>query len=208
MDENIDIARSVVGVLEAMSVPYMVGGSIALNAWASPRTTHDMDIAVDLPKERIVEFCRHFSPERYYIDPDDMRSAFLHRDDVSLGMYSFHDMNTGFKVDLFPLRASDQALQAALARRVKVNILANLQAYVCAPDDLLVQKLRWHASSGSERQLRDCLNLLLTDLKRPTPMIEWDYVEDWVAQLGPEVQHAWEVVKEAAGEAVRREKEG
>jgi len=208
MDEQIDLARSVVGALEAMSVPYMVGGSIALNAWASPRTTHDMDIAVDLPEERIVEFCRYFSPERYYIDSDDMSSAFLHRDDVSLGMYSFHDMDTGFKVDLFPIRASDQAQQTALARRVKVNLLANLQAYVCAPDDLLVQKLRWHAASASEKQLRDCLNLLLADLKRPTSLIAWDYVEGWVAQLEEEVQQAWEIVKEAAGEAVRREKEG
>lgn len=204
MDEQEELARSVVGTLEAMSVPYMIGGSIALNAWAAPRATHDLDIVVDLAQERIAEFCDHFSNERYYIDSDAMHAAFLHRDDISLGMYSFHDIDTGFKVDLFPLRAGDQAQQTALARRIKVNILADLQAYVFAPDDLLIQKLRWYVATGSERQFRDCLSLLLTDLKRPTPRIEWDYVDNWVTQLGPQVQHACEVVKEAAAEATGR----
>jgi hypothetical protein len=205
MDEQVDLARRVVEALESMFIPYTVGGSIALNVWAVPRMTHDMDISVDLPQERIAEFCSYFPPERYYIDPDAMRSAFLHQDDTNLGMYSFHDMDTGFKVDLFPLRSNDQAQQTALARRVRVSILGDLKAYACAPDDLLVQKLRWYVATGSERQFRDCLNLLLTDLKRSTPMIEWDYVKNWVAQLGSEVQQAWEVVKEATEEAVRRE---
>jgi len=210
MDEQLqqlDFTRNVVGALETMSVPYMIGGSIALNAWAVPRTTHDLDIAVDLSEERIAEFCAYFSPERYFIDPEAMRAAFLHRDAIGLGMYSFHDMDTGFKVDLFPLRTNDPAQQTALTRRMKMDVIGNLQAYVCAPDDLLIQKLRWYVAGNSERQFRDCLNLVLTDLKRPTPMIARSYVDGWAAQLGPEVQRAWEIVKEATEEAVRREGE-
>jgi hypothetical protein len=201
MSEEVDLIRKVVGVLEEMGVPHMVGGGVALSAWATPRTTHDLDIVVNLPEERIDEFCSYFPADRYYIDADDMRTAFKHRDQLSLGMYSFVDMESYLKVDLFPLRSDDPAQQAALSRRVTTEILQGLPASVYAPDDLLVQKLRWYAASGSERQFRDCLNLALTDLKRPSPLIHWDYVEDWATQLGPQVQQAWETVKAAIGQA-------
>ncbi len=197
MDDEINLIRKVIGVLESMDIPYMVGGGVALSAWATPSTTHDLDVVVHLPAERIKEFCSHFPSDRYFIDPDDMQAAFKHRDQPSLGMYSFVDMESYLKVDLFPLRSNDPAQQAALSRRVTTEILEGLSASVYAPDDLLVQKLRWYAMSGSDRQFRDCLNLLLTDSKRPAPLIQWDYVQSWATRLGPQVEQAWETVKAA-----------
>jgi hypothetical protein len=38
---------------------------------------------------------------------------------------------------------------------------------------------------------------MLSDLRRPIPLISLDYVENWAIQLGPEVQAAWEQVKVA-----------
>jgi len=168
-----DIVGEVVAVLESMQVPYMIGGGVALTAWAVPRTTHDVDLVVDLAADRIPTFCAHFNVDRYFIDPENMSEAFAMRDEPSLGMYSFSDMESGYKIDLFPLRSGDEAQQAALRRRVMAEVLEGLYAYVYAPDDLLVQKLRWYAASDSERQFRDCLNLVTTDLKRPTPLIDW-----------------------------------
>lgn len=195
MNEETDLLVQVVNVLVKMNVPYMIGGSVALTVWALPRTTHDLDLVVDLLEDQISEFCAQFHSDRYYIDPDAMKSAFQQRDQPSLGMYSFIDMESGFKVDLFPLRSNDPAQHAALNRRVNVDMVEGHSVAVYTPDDLLVQKLRWYAASQSERQFHDCLNLVLTDLKRPMPLISWDYVEDWVAQLGPEVQQAWSAIK-------------
>lgn len=48
---EIDLLRKVVQVLEDMSVPYVVGGSVALTVWANPRMTHDADIVVEIPQE-------------------------------------------------------------------------------------------------------------------------------------------------------------
>jgi hypothetical protein len=190
LDEQADLLRQVIGALEEMGVPYMIGGSVALAVWAVPRTTHDLDIVVDVPEDRIEEFCAHFQAARYYIDPEGMRNAFRSRDQVSLGMYSFVDMETGFKVDLFPVRTYDKAQQEALRRSVTTEVVRGLPARVYAPDDLLVQKLRWYAASHSERQLRDCLNLVLTDMRRPVPLISWNYVENWTSMLEPGVQQA------------------
>ncbi len=115
-----------------------------------------------------------------------------------MGMYSFTDGDTGFKVDLFPLRPGDAVQQAAFTKRVAVEILEGLTAYVYTSDDLLVQKLRWYAATNSERQFRDCLNLLITDRRRSKPLIALEYIDDWAGKLGPDVVDAWSRLKEAA----------
>jgi len=58
-------------------------------------------------------------------------------------------------------------------------IVPGQPALVCTAQDLLVQELRWWEMGGrqSDRQLRDCLNLLLADLARPNPQIDLD---EWV----------------------------
>ena len=201
MDENPETLSALVGVLNAMHIPYMVGGSVALGVWASPRTTHDLDIVVDLPLARIAEFCSHFPPDHYYIDPAAMTAAFRQPDSPSLGMYSFTDMLSGFKIDLFPLRLTDAAQVASFRNRMTEEVLENQFASICSAADLLIQKLRWYTMGASERQFRDCLTLLLADGQRLQPQIDRQYVAEWVNQLGPTVQQAWQRLKLALAAA-------
>jgi hypothetical protein len=202
VSDEADLLGQVVAALEAMGVPYMVGGSVALAVWAQPRLTHDLDLVVDLPTERVDEFCRYFPADRFFIDPAAMRAAFAGRNRPSRGMYSFIDMQTGLKVDLFPLRRNDPAQRAAIGRRVEVEVLEGRRASVYTPADLLIQKLRWYTMGESERQFRDCLNLLLSDLRRPAPQIAWAEIDRWAWRLGPGVRRAWQTVR-AAAEAAR-----
>lgn len=197
MNDQEGSTEHVISVLDRMGIPYMIGGSVALIAWVGPRTTHDLDVVVDLPIERIPEFCAYFPEDSFYIDAEAMRDAFQQSTEISLGMYSFLDTTTGLKIDLYPLRPNDPAQQSAIRRRTTVELNDEQNATVYAPDDLLVQKLRWYAASGSERQFRDCLNLLIVDSNRPTPLISYDYVDHWVAQLDPIVEQAWATVKTA-----------
>lgn len=180
-------------------MPYMVGGSTALSVWASPRTTHDVDIVVDMPQDRIEEFCEQFSSERYYIDVDVMRESFSRLHEPGLGMYSFVDMESGLKIDLFPLRPGDDQQESALSHRMRAKISQDIEAAVYSPSDLLVQKLRWFAASWSERQFSDCVNLLLVDAQRDVQMIDLNYIESCTATLGPDVQAAWAKVIVAVG---------
>lgn len=196
--DEADQLGQVVAALEATGVPYMIGGSVALAVWAQPRLTHDLDFVVDLPTDRVEEFCRYFPADRFFIDPGAMRAAFAGRNSPSLGMYSFIDMQTGLKVDLFPLRRNDPAQQAAFGRRVDMEVLEGRHATVYTPADLLIQKLRWYALSDSERQFRDCLNLVLSDLRRPAPQIAWADIDRWAQQLGPAVLRAWQTLRAAA----------
>jgi hypothetical protein len=196
-DDNKELVAQVVSVLEDMHVPYLIGGSVALSVWATPRMTHDLDIVVDLPEHLMADFCSRFSTERYSVDADMMRASFSLKSHAGMGMYSFIDSEVGLKVDLFPLRDNDPAQQFALSRRIMEEVAEGVRAYVYTAEDLLIQKLRWYALSESERQFSDCLNLLLTDLNRAVPLISLDYVENWAIRLGPEVQAAWEQLKVA-----------
>src|SRR6476659_1555564 len=110
-------------------------------------------------------------------------------------MYSNEYIHTGFKVDLFLLRPDDPAQRAALNRRITVELFDGLKAAVYAPDDLLVQKLRWYAATDSQVQFRDCINLLITDYKRNERLISEDYVDNWAEQLGQDVVDGWSRVK-------------
>src|SRR4051795_5124765 len=124
-----------------MHVPYALAGSVALITWATPRTTHDIDIIVSLPVQRVAEFCAHFPPERFYVDPDAMRATWLQ---PGRSMYNIIDMDTGLKVDLTPVRRNDPLHLQSIRRRVEVEILPGLRAAIVSPEDLLLQKLEWY----------------------------------------------------------------
>ncbi|HUP28256.1 MAG TPA: nucleotidyl transferase AbiEii/AbiGii toxin family protein [Chloroflexia bacterium] len=190
MADERDAISEVVMVLDELGVPYIIGGSIALSVWAVPRMTHDLDVVVDMHDNSIHEFCSQLSSNRYYLDEDAMRDAFSKRDQTGQGMYSFLDMETNFKIDLFPLRPDDAAQVTAFERRTRANVLKGVEAYVYSPADLLIQKLRWYAASESERQFADCVNLMQTDLRRDKPLIDRDYLQAWTARLGPSVEKA------------------
>ena len=58
MSEELDVLKLVTARLDATGIPYMVTGSMAMNYYAVPRMTRDIDIVVDLSAEhaaRVVE---------------------------------------------------------------------------------------------------------------------------------------------------------
>lgn len=207
MQTENDVVVHVITTLEDLAIPYLVGGSWALSTWATPRLTHDVDIVVDLPLPRIPEFCARFPLEEFYIDPVFMAQQFRQPTSPSGGMYSFIHRPTGLKIDLFPLKSHDQVEVAAFARRVSAPLLENKAAMVSTPQDLLIQKLRWWQLGGrqSERQFRDCVNLLLADLSRSSQQIDWAEVDRLAEQLGPDVFAAWQLIWDAVDQAQREE---
>jgi len=198
MDEaQRNLLHWVVHTLEELQVPYVLAGSVALSTWAMPRATHDIDIIVSLPVERIAEFCAHFPSERFYVDPEAMRATWLQPE---RSMYNIIDMDTGLKVDLTPVRPNDSLHVQSIQRRVEVEILPGLRASVVSTEDLLLQKLEWYTLGGSERQLADCLNLLRAARERNPAEIDWRAVDAWTQRSGPAMQQAWERLKAAFAE--------
>jgi hypothetical protein len=51
--------------LEALQIPYVVVGSFASTFWGRPRMTHDADLVVELPLEKVTELARLLAPHFY-----------------------------------------------------------------------------------------------------------------------------------------------
>ena len=58
----LDLVRAVAEASVKIGSPYFVTGSVASSYWGVYRTTHDVDIVVELPSWRVREFCGSFPP--------------------------------------------------------------------------------------------------------------------------------------------------
>lgn len=44
----IELLEKIIRILDLMHVPYMLSGSVAMNLYAEPRTTQDIDLIIEL----------------------------------------------------------------------------------------------------------------------------------------------------------------
>ena len=65
MQNELDIVRDVSEKLEEAGLAYMLTGSMAMNYYAQPRMTRDIDVVVALVQQDADTVVRVFSPEYY-----------------------------------------------------------------------------------------------------------------------------------------------
>jgi hypothetical protein len=151
------VLGEVADVLERLGLRYAVGGSLASGAWSEPRSTHDVDVLLDLSAQRIPELHAALR-DRFYVDEGSMRTAVQDRrafNVIHLGLYQ--------KVDLFVAGsgALDTAqLEGPVLRRLSRD---SERLYpVTAPEIIVLRKLDWYRRTGetSDRQWRDAQAVL------------------------------------------------
>jgi hypothetical protein len=170
VDEQTTFLRSVARRLDELGIPYMVSGSVALNVYAEPRMTRDIDFVVDLRPEHVAPFVAAFEGD-CYVDRDMVREAVDRRD-----MFNVIHEEWVLKADFVVAKASEFR-RGELARAHPIDIEGQPIAFV-TPEDLLLSKLVW-GRGGSEVQARDAKTLVahVTDL-------DWAYLERWADELG------------------------
>jgi len=169
----LELVRQVAAILEALDIPYAVGGSMASSLIGEPRSTVDVDIAVRLEREAGAAFLDRANA-KFYVPLDAARAAI-----ASHSSFSLVDTAHGLKVDVFVL--GDGLLdRMQIERRVSVSIPGLLSPiWVTSPEDQVLRKLDWFRRGGraSDRQWRD----VVTILRVRGDAIGRDYLED-VAQ--------------------------
>jgi hypothetical protein len=68
----------VIAALDAVGVPYHIGGSIASSTWGFPRATQDADIIADLALPQVAPFVARLQPE-FYLDVPAIETAIRQR---------------------------------------------------------------------------------------------------------------------------------
>jgi hypothetical protein len=173
-------SKRVVAVLDGLGVGYMVTGSVTSGLQGEPRSTHDIDVVVDLTVDSAERLRQACSVDDYSVSEPAIRQPLSERT-----KFNVVEMTTGDKVDFWNL--TDEPFdRSRFSRRRFVDVLG-LRFPVSAPEDTILMKLRWAVlSGGSEKQFRDALRVYEVQYG----ILDVGYLQAWVAPLG--VESLWQ----------------
>lgn len=155
MLSEFDILKDVVNKLDEVGIPYMLTGSFALNYYATPRMTRDIDIIIELYRSGIDKLFTQFS-EDYYINKDVIVESIEYQ-----SLFNILHRESYLKID-FIIKKRDEYRINEFQRRVKVKY-DGIDVFIVSKEDLILSKLIWAKAGNSDYQLRDVENLLLTE---------------------------------------------
>jgi hypothetical protein len=168
MPNEIDVVLDISARLEKAAIAYMLTGSIAMNYYAEPRMTRDIDLVVALRSGDVDKVLQLFGSD-YYVSREAVESSIAHQ-----SLFNAIHQATVIKVDCIIRKQSAYRLEE-FRRRQSIQ-LAGSPVWIVSREDLIISKLEWAKDSHSELQLRDVRNLAAGGFDR-------DYVKDWTERL-------------------------
>lgn len=179
LSEPVRVLVRVVELLDALAVPYAVGGSLASGFHGEPRTTQDVDILIELPAQKVASLIASMRPE-FYVDLDAAREAVLHHGTFNAIHLAYHH-----KVDFF-VAGSDLLDREQLGRRVQAALAPEVSRpiFLTSAENILLRKLDWfrRGNEVSDLQWRDILALL----KIQRGALDLEYVRRIAQRVGLE----------------------
>ena len=164
LDLLLDVARR----LEQAGLDYMLTGSMALNHYAQPRMTRDIDFVLALLLKDLDLLPLVFG-EDFYFSPEAAREAIFQQ-----SCFNAIHQESLIKVD-FMIRKREDYRLLEFERRRRIEVTGH-PLWIVSKEDLILSKLDWARQSQSERQLSDVENLLATGA-------DMDYLRTWSHRL-------------------------
>lgn len=165
---ELDVLSDVASRLESAGFEYMLTGSVAMNYYAQPRMTRDIDIVIALAEADAGNIVDIFQVD-YYLSADSVVNAIR-----ETTMFNLVHYESVVKVD-FIVRKQSEYRQLEFERRQQIQV-GELKTWIVSKEDLILSKLFWAKDSRSEMQLSDVKNLLATGA-------DLDYLRTWSSTL-------------------------
>lgn len=166
----LELAADVARRLDRLGIPYVIGGSLASALVGEPRSTADVDVAVELSSALIGPLIADVEAD-FYVPESAVTAAVAARTSLDLV-----DRRSALKVDVFVL-GDDLLDRRQLERRRAVPLPVDppQTVWVTSSEDVVLRKLRWFDDGGrvSDRQWRDILGVLRTQAGR----LDDDYLD-------------------------------
>lgn len=164
--------------LNALGIPYFIGGSVASSAHGSPRQTNDVDIVLQVGPPDLSAFIDEF--ERDFMTSRPMIEETLDSTDPYRSFQIIH-YESLLRVDCFvPL--DDDFARSEFSRRQLHDLIPGLKVWVASPEDVVLRKLLWFELGGkvSDRQWNDIVGVLEIQKGR----LDEAYLDSWADRLG------------------------
>ncbi len=175
---------ALLGGMQAIGVPWMLGGSVGAMCYSEPRATLDVDCILDLrpgQEERLIAI---FPENVFYCPPLAVLAHEIRRG--ARGSFNLIHHDSGFKADCYP-SGDDDLMRWGLAHARRLPV-AGLSVPVAPPEYIIAMKLRYFAISGQDKHLRDVRSIV-----RLLPSLDRDMVSRWASRYG--VADAWNLAR-------------
>lgn len=166
---EIDIVRDISARLERAKIPYMLTGSMAMNYYAQPRMTRDIDVVIEITPADVDRLTALFRPD-YYVSEQNIRDSLRYE-----SIFNLIHQESVIKVDCI-VRKNSEYRRVEFGRRQRIAI-REFTTCIVSKEDLIISKLFWAKDSHSEIQLGDVRNLLGTGYDAA-------YLRRWTRELG------------------------
>ena len=172
LSELFDTLFTVIHKLDTAEIKYMITGSVAGFIWGIQRFTQDIDIVISTDNITRDIIHKIFPESEYYISETALDNIFSGKETI----FNIIELENYDKIDLIALDRSEYS-KVRFQNRKKVNFEKS-EIWVISPEDLVLSKLNWLKSSGSEQQRNDITAIVdLIDL-------DTEYIGDWAKKLG------------------------
>ena len=168
MKSEIDVVGDISAKFAEARIPYMLTGSMAMNHYALPRMTRDIDVVVTIHAGQIETLLRIFGAD-YYVAREAVAGAIEHE-----SMFNLIHNESLIKVDCIVRKHSEYRL-VEFQRRKEI-LIDGFTTFMVSKEDLIISKLDWAKNSRSEQQFRDIKNLMATGY-------DTTYVDHWTQAL-------------------------
>lgn len=179
-----DLFELFVAPLNDAGFNYLVSGSVAAMLYGEPRITHDVDLLLFLPADRIGAFGALFPIDEYYTPPAEVLLAESGR---ARGQFNVIHTASGLKADVYTV--TDDALHLWAFSRFRSYEVEGTIVRIAPPEYVIARKLEYYREGGSEKHLRDIRSIL----DASGDIIDGDALNEWIRNLN--LVDQWRAVK-------------
>ncbi len=130
---EIGIVRDISHRFERAGIHYMLTGSMAMNYYAQPRMTRDIDVVIAIGPEDAARVAALFRPDNY-LSGENIRESLEHE-----SIFNLIHQESVIKVDCI-IRKGIEYRRVEFERRQIISIL-DFTTFIVSKEDLIISKL-------------------------------------------------------------------